>query len=68
MGKSSPLSEVVAARCPSELLAKLDVLCEVLTAASPIARRLSRSEVALAAIELGADELLRRDNPQLRTR
>jgi hypothetical protein len=68
MGKSSLLSEVVAARCPSELLAKLDVLREVLTTASPIARRLSRSEVARAAIELGADELLRRYNPQPRTR
>ncbi len=68
MGKSSPFSEVVAARCPSELIAKLDVLREVLTAASPIAFRLSRSDVARAAIELGADELLRRHNPQLRTR
>jgi hypothetical protein len=63
MGNSSPLSEVVAARCPPELIAKLDELREVLTAASPIAIRLSRSDVARAAIELGAEELLRRHNP-----
>ncbi len=63
IGKSSPLSEVVAARCPPELLAKLDALREVLTAASPIALRLSRSDVARAAIELGAEELMRRYNP-----
>jgi hypothetical protein len=62
MGKSSPLSEVVAARCPAELITKLDALREVLVAASPIAVRLSRSDVARAAIELGAEELLRRHN------
>ena len=68
MGKSSPLSEAVAARCPPELIAKLDELREVLTAASPIAFRLSRSDVARFAIEVGAEELLRRHKPQLRTR
>lgn len=68
MGKSSPLSEAVAARCPPELIAKLDELREVLTAASPIAFRLSRSDVARFAIEVGAEELLRRHKPQLRIR
>jgi hypothetical protein len=58
MGKPLPLSEVVAARCPPELITKLDELRKVLVAASPIAVQLSRSDVARAAIELGADELL----------
>ena len=62
MGKSSSLSEVVATRCTQDLLAKLDALREVLVAAAPIGVRLSRSDVARAAIELGADELLRRHN------
>lgn len=69
MGKPSPLSEVVAARCPPELLTKLDELREVLAAASPIAVHVSRSDVARAAIELGADELLRQHRkPNRRTR
>jgi hypothetical protein len=62
MGKTSPLSEVVAARCTQDLVAKLDAVREVLVAASPIAFRLSRSDVARTAIELGAEELLRRHN------
>ena len=63
MGKSSPLSEVVTTRCTQELIAKLDALREVLVAAAPPGVRLSRSDVARAAIELGAEELLRRHTP-----
>lgn len=66
MRKSSPLSEIVAARCPPELITKLDALREVLLAASPSGVRLSRSEVARAALEVGADELLRLHNPHRR--
>ena len=55
----SLLSEVVAARCPPELITKLDELREIFAAASPIAIQISRSDVARAAIELGANELLR---------
>jgi hypothetical protein len=59
MSTKLPLSEVVAARCSTELVARLDELLEVLAAASPIAVQLSRSDVARAALEAGVAALLR---------
>jgi dihydropteroate synthase len=59
MPTKPPLPEVVATRCSAELLAKLDELVELLSAASPIRVKLSRSKVARAALEAGVDELLR---------
>lgn len=43
-GKSSLLSEGVAARCPPEFVSELNELREVLVTASPITIRLSRSD------------------------
>jgi hypothetical protein len=67
MSTKLPLSEVVAARCSTELVARLDELLDVLAAASPVAVRLSRSDVARAELEAGVDTLLRgrrtRDRP-----
>jgi hypothetical protein len=59
MPTKSSLSEAVAARCTPELVAKLDELLDVLAAASPVAVRLNRSDVARAALEVGVDTLLR---------
>jgi len=59
MPTKPPLPEVVATRCSAELLAKLDELVTLLSAASPIRVKLSRSEVARAALEAGVDALLR---------
>jgi hypothetical protein len=59
MPPKPPLSEVVATRCSPDLLAKLDELVLLLTAASPIPLKLSRSQVARAALEDGVDALLR---------
>jgi hypothetical protein len=59
MPPKPPLSEVVATRCSPDLLAKLDELVVLLSAASPIAVKLSCSQVARAALEDGVDALLR---------
>lgn len=59
MPTKPPLHEVVATRCSADLLAKLDELVELLSAASPIRVKLSRSKVARAALEADADALLR---------
>ncbi len=59
MSTKPPLPEVVATRCSADLIAKLDELVELLSAASPIPVKLSRSKVARAALEDGVDALLR---------
>ncbi len=59
MPPKPPLSEVIAMRCSADLLAKLDELVELLSAASPIRVKLSRRKVARAALEDGVDALLR---------
>jgi hypothetical protein len=59
MPTKPPLSEVVSMRCSADLLAKLDELVELLSAASPIRVKLSRRKVARAALEDGVDALLR---------
>ncbi len=53
-----PVPEVVAVRCSVELVAKLDELVVVLGAASVPAVKPTRSDVARAALETGADVLL----------
>jgi dihydropteroate synthase len=58
MPPKPPLHEVVATRCSADLLARLDELVVLLSAASPIRVKLSRSEVARAALEAGVDALL----------
>ena len=59
MPTKPPLSEVVATRCSADLIARLDELVELLSAASPIPVKLSRSEVARAALEAGVEAMLR---------
>ena len=59
MPTKPPLAEVIAMRCSADLLAKLDELVELLSAASPIRVKLSRRKVARAALEDGVDALLR---------
>jgi hypothetical protein len=53
-----PVPEVVAVRCSVELVAKLDELVVVLGVASLRAVKPTRSDVARAALEAGADVLL----------
>lgn len=53
-----PVPEVVAVRCSVELVAKLDELVVVLGVASLRAVKPTRSDVARAALDAGADVLL----------